>query len=158
MDIYKIKGDILESDVDVIVNPTNRWMIAGGGLCGQIYRAAGKKDLEDYTKNTCFEEYSGDAPVGSCILSPTFNLRQQYIIHIVTPKYHLDPVELLETCYKAVLQKAESARCKSLALPLLGTGINGIPTEVSLDYLKSALDRHKDTNLTRVDIYISKMS
>ncbi len=36
--------------MDAIVNSTNEYMIAGGGVCGAIYKAANKEKLEQHCK------------------------------------------------------------------------------------------------------------
>lgn len=45
-----VLGDILEqADCDGLVNSANAYLIAGGGVCGAIYKAAGP-ELERYTR------------------------------------------------------------------------------------------------------------
>ena len=33
---------------DLIVNSNNKYMLYGSGICGQIYKRAGIRELEDY--------------------------------------------------------------------------------------------------------------
>ncbi len=59
-------GDILEQgDCDGVVNSANSYLIAGGGVCGAVYKAAGP-DLERYTKRLA------PLAVGQAVASPGF--------------------------------------------------------------------------------------
>ena len=40
------KGDICDSPVSCIVNAANSELIAGGGVCGAIFKAAGAQELQ----------------------------------------------------------------------------------------------------------------
>ena len=46
-------GDITSDEIlkghDLIINPTNPYMLYGSGVCGAIFDKAGKKELEEYT-------------------------------------------------------------------------------------------------------------
>ena len=46
-----VSGDINENskNVEAIVNPTNKYMDYGSGVCGAIYEAAGIEQLETAT-------------------------------------------------------------------------------------------------------------
>jgi len=39
--IEVVQGDLVQMDVDAIVNAANEQLLAGGGVCGAIFRAAG---------------------------------------------------------------------------------------------------------------------
>ena len=76
-----IQGDILDFDGDAIVNPANIALKSGGGLCGQIFEAAGDEELT----NACTEiDY---CEFGDAVVTPGFKLPVKYIIHTATPIY-----------------------------------------------------------------------
>ena len=45
--ILLFRGSVLDVQADAIVNSANRSLLAGGGVCGAIHKAAGKKCLKN---------------------------------------------------------------------------------------------------------------
>ena len=66
---------------DAIVNAANDGLWAGGGVCGAIFDAAGKGQLQ----KAC--EAIGHCDTGSAVITPAFNLNAKYIIHAVGPRW-----------------------------------------------------------------------
>lgn len=130
----KVGNLVVQNDCDAIVNSANSSMLAGSGVCGAIHRAAGK-ELEAQTKHL--------APliVPNAVISPAFNLPNKYIIHVCTPKFHIDsnPNELLAKSLHNVFKLAEENEVQKIALPAIGTGIHGFPIDAAMDiYLEVA--------------------
>ena len=129
-------GNLLNQiDCDAIVNSANSSMLAGSGVCGAIHKAAGK-ELEANTKHL--------APLitPNALISPGFNLPNKYIIHVSTPKFHIDhnPSELLAHSLVNVFKLAEEYEVQKIALPAIGTGIHGFPIDAAMDiYTEVAL-------------------
>lgn len=87
--IQAITIDIFEHESDAIVNPTNKWLLAGSGLCGEIYRRAGKELLEPVTRKICEDQFDGEVPCGTAMVTDAHALPFKKIIHVVPPKYFL---------------------------------------------------------------------
>ena len=47
MAIKFLNEDITRLKVDAIVNAANTQLLAGGGVCGAIFRAAGRRELQE---------------------------------------------------------------------------------------------------------------
>lgn len=65
-----ITSDAILKGHDLIINPTNPYMLYGSGVCGAIFDKAGKKELEEYTTS----HYNNKMEVGEIRITPGFNL------------------------------------------------------------------------------------
>ena len=81
MPLTIIRQDITTMHVDVIVNAANTQLRKGGGVCGEIFSAAGAENLQ-----TACDAYA-PIKVGGAVLTSGFKLPARYIIHAVGPVY-----------------------------------------------------------------------
>jgi len=118
-------GNIVEQDeFDAVVNAANAQLRMGGGVAGAIHRAAGPA-LEEETRPL--------APIrpGQAVITSGHNLPNPYVIHCLGPVHGRDEPadELLASCYREALTRAEEEGLGAVALPALSTGAFGYPME-----------------------------
>jgi O-acetyl-ADP-ribose deacetylase (regulator of RNase III) len=111
------------------VNAANTSLQMGGGVCGAIFSAAGAERLQNACDNL--------APIktGESVITQGFNLPAKYIIHTAGPVYRdgkHGEEELLRSCYANSLEIAVKQGCKSVAFPLISSGIYGYPKAEAL--------------------------
>lgn len=121
-----VRQDITKFEVDAIVNAANTDLQKGGGVCGAIYQAAGARELEAACNVL--------APIrtGEAVITPGFSLPAKFIIHAAGPVYRdgtHGEEELLRAAYLSSLNLAVDNDCKSIAFPLISSGIYGYPKE-----------------------------
>ena len=123
-------------------------MCPSGGADAAIHEAAGP-ELAEYCKRL------GGVSVGEARITPAFNLPCKYVIHTAGPRWSgglAGERVLLRSCYKESMKLAIQHRCKTVAFPLIASGLYGYPKDKVLkeatDVLAKFLEHHE------MDIYI----
>ena len=120
------KQSITEMDVDCIVNAANSQLRHGGGVCGAIFAAAGARELQA----AC--DALGYCNTGEAVITPGFKLKAKYIVHAVGPIWQVgnyNEGKLLYNCYQNAMKVAYAKGCRSIAFPLISSGIYGYPVK-----------------------------
>lgn len=141
--------NIAELDTEIIVNSANTDLEASGGVCGSIFHAAGY----DQIQNAC--AHIGHCDIGQAVITRGYQLKAKYVVHAVGPIWqggdYQEP-ELLYSCYWESLRLAVQYDCHSIAIPLISTGIYGVPKDIAwvmalqacIDFLKENMDYDLD--------------
>ena len=131
-----IRDDIIRLETDAIVNAANSNLLAGGGVCGAIFSAAGADELQMECNKI------GYCRIGDAVITKGYNLKAKHIIHTVGPIYRQDPMNeenQLYNCYKNSLELAKKKRLNSIAFPVISSGIYGYPKAEAIKIATKAI-------------------
>ncbi|MGY4981325.1 O-acetyl-ADP-ribose deacetylase [Streptomyces sp. 900105755] len=140
--ITLVQGDITRQSVDAIVNAANSSLLGGGGVDGAIHRRGGPAILEDCRRLRASLPHSrlrssGGTPIGKglptgqAVATTAGDLDAQWVIHTVGPVHSTgeDRSELLASCYRESLRRADELGARTVAFPAVSTGIYGWPLD-----------------------------
>lgn len=151
-------GNIVNSTTECVVNAANEYLAYGSGVCGAIFKAAGKNELA----KACNE--IGRCGTGEAVITPGFLLKSKYIIHAVGPRYFditgkniidHDKKLLRQQLYNAYWNSLDlmlSYDCHSITFPLISSGTYGYPLdeawETAIDACLDFLSENNNENIS----------
>jgi len=149
------QGDIIQQETEAIGNAANSALAGGGGVDGAVHRAGGPAIMSELRA-----KYRG-CPTGSAVITSGGNLKANYVIHAVGPRYSgssKDP-ELLSSAYRKSLELCTQNKIASVAFPSISTGVYGYPVEeasrIALKTVMRYLENHPEIKLVRFVLFDS---
>lgn len=150
MNIKFIRDDITKIKAQAIVNSANPYPVIGSGTDKAIYLAANEDLLLKERKKI------GNIETGEAIITSGFNLCD-YIVHTVGPIYldgkHNEASEL-KRCYTNCMILAKTNHIKSIAFPLISTGVYGFPKEEGISIAISTINDFLINNYMDIEVII----
>lgn len=121
--IKLVQGSCVDENVDAVVNAANRWLKAGGGVCGAIFEKAGYGALQ-----AACDRIETPLNDGEAVITSAFGIKNtKNIIHAVGPDFGATPdaVDKLYDAYRNSLELLFENGLHSISFPLISAGIFG---------------------------------
>ncbi|NQT11809.1 MAG: macro domain-containing protein, partial [Planctomycetes bacterium] len=119
-----VRGDVTDLEVDAFVFYAQHDLALGSGFGTAISVRGGpavQKELEGM----------GPVATGEAVASTAGNLKADFIIHAVGPRFREDDIEeKLRTTVRNSLKLAEEKEIRRIAFPAMGAGYYGIAPDV----------------------------
>lgn len=133
-----VKGDLFNQTVDCFVNPWNinyiPWFLLWPhGVSGRLKKFAGFKPFNELLTK-------GILSPGSAVITSGGKLPQK-IIHVACLKwYWVTNLSIVEACTRNALILAQQNNIKSIAFPLIGSGVGGLKQEEVLSIMTKVVN------------------
>ena len=138
-----VEGDISTFEGDAVVNAANNHLRMGTGVAGALAKRGGGVIQEE-----CNEVVRRDGPleVGGAAITGGGRLRARYVIHAAAMGDLPVSPESIRNATRSSLEVAEENGIRSIAFPLLGTGVGGFPFNESARIMVEAIKEFIATN------------
>lgn len=118
------KADVTDFSIEAFVFYANSNLELGAGYGNAISMRGGPAIKKELSELDAIE-------VGQAVVSSAGEMKADYIIHAVGPKFQeADTEKKLKTTISNALKAAESKGIKRIAFPPMGAGFYGIPLQV----------------------------
>jgi O-acetyl-ADP-ribose deacetylase (regulator of RNase III) len=151
-----VLGDITTQEVDVIVNAAKPSLLGGGGVDGAIHRAGGPAILEE-CRAIAAQLPGRSLATGQAVITGSGDLPALMVVHTVGPIYptraeypdvHGDlrayvyqhRAQQLRDCYTSSINLAHQCGARSIAFPLISSGVYGWPVEDAIDQALAGIE------------------
>jgi O-acetyl-ADP-ribose deacetylase (regulator of RNase III) len=138
------KGDITEFHGDAIVNAANNHLLLGTGVAGAIARKGGPSIQQE-----CHEH--GPIRVGEAAITGAGDLAARYVIHAAAMGDEPASRESIEGSTRHSLQLADEAGIKTIAFPILASGVAGFPVDEAAAIMIAAIRGYLAEAETEID-------
>jgi len=131
------KGDLTTFEGDAIVNAANDRLILGSGVAGAIRKKGGPEIQEECDRH-------GPIRVGEAAVTKAGRLPVRYVIHAAVLGAEPASYDTVRRATRSALAKARELGIRTVAFPLLGTGVGGLEAHevarIMIEEFKSAPD------------------
>ncbi len=118
------RGDIAAYEGAAVVNAANNHLQLGAGVAGAIRRAGGpsiQKECDRYI------EARGPIRVGEAVVTRAGLMPAQWVIHAAAMGDEPASERTIRSATQAALEQARRVGARSVAFPVLATGVAGFP-------------------------------
>jgi len=145
------RGDISSFQGDGVVNAANNHLRMGAGVAGALLRRGGpliQQECDDYVRA------HGPLEVGEAALTGGGALSARWVIHAAAMGDTPPTAESIRSSTRHSLRIATEKGLRSVAFPILGTGIGGFPFGKAARLMVAEIRAHAGTTALPEDVVL----
>jgi O-acetyl-ADP-ribose deacetylase (regulator of RNase III) len=139
MRIRVLQGDITTFTGDALVNAANNHLVLGAGVAGAVRRAGGpsiQQECDAYVRR------HGPIRVGEAMATGAGALAVRWVIHAAAMGDEPASDRTIREATASALRVAEGLSARSVAFPVLGSGVAGFPFPRAAELMLAAMRSH----------------
>lgn len=143
-----IQDDISKLQTDGIINSAGTTLRMGSGVAGSLRKNGGEKLNEAAI-------LKGPIDMGECVRTKGFDLNCNYVYHAASmPHYNngKSTPESIKSSLKKSLERAESDGIESIAVPMIGCGIGGVPITTGSRVIRDTINNFEFESIKKIII------
>ncbi|XP_076078270.1 protein mono-ADP-ribosyltransferase PARP14-like isoform X1 [Mytilus galloprovincialis] len=142
IEIKIVKGELAKMRVDAIVNTTSKGLQLNQGAVSASLLSGGGKGLQ----YECSMKYPQGVDYGEVAVTTGGNLNCNIVCHGCLDQWSPGGIKVLEKFINGCLSEAEGKRCKSIAMPAMGTGKLGYPRALVAKHMYDTVHQYSSRN------------
>lgn len=145
------EGDISDFSGDAVVNAANNHLVMGTGVAGALLRRGGGTIQDECS---AYVREHGPIRVGDAAVTGGGNLAARYVIHAAAMGDEPVTSESIRSATRRSLALAVERGARSVAFPVLGTGVGGFPLEESARVMVDEIQRFTNAEPDALDLVV----
>jgi O-acetyl-ADP-ribose deacetylase (regulator of RNase III) len=148
MEFTVVQGDIAQQEADALVNAAGTSLKMGSGVAGALRRGANGPINEEAISK-------GPVELGGVAVTDAYDLDAKYVIHAAAMPHYGDGRATSESITQATqnaLEAAEDLECRSVVIPILGTGAAGFDFETGAQLVCEAVWQYESDDLEDIRV------
>ncbi len=137
------QGDIARFDGDAVVNAANNHLRMGAGVAGALLRAGGmaiQAECDEHVRK------HGPLQVGEAAVTGGGDLPVRWVIHAAAMGDLPPSTTTIRASTRHALRLAAEQSMKSVAFPVLGSGVGGFPFDQAARLMLEEIRRHGEAH------------
>lgn len=133
------QGDITAYEGDAVVNAANNHLVLGAGVAGALRRAGGPSIQEECDR---YVRRHGPIRVGGAVATGAGALAARWVIHAAAMGDEAASERSITSATREALRVAEELGARTVAFPVLGSGVAGFPFRRAATLMLDAVRAH----------------
>ena len=147
-----VNADIANANTEAIINSAGTTLRMGSGVAGSLREAGGEKLNESAI-------LKGPVEAGDAVRTKAYDLNAEFVYHAASMPHYDNgesTPETIEESLKEAFKLAEEDEVTSVAVPLIGCGLGGVPSTTGSRVIRDTIDNFDFKSISEVKVVTYK--